>query len=74
MSTFGKVRDGPFHFKHLKVGRNENIDTLVKDIYEVIDEGTEVHEEDMQFFLILFVEKRLISSVRKIELVIVNLQ
>jgi len=29
----------------------KNIDTLVKDIYEVINEGTEVHEEDMQFFL-----------------------
>ena len=29
----------------------KNIDTLVKDIYEIIDEGTEVHEEDMEFFL-----------------------
>ena len=29
----------------------KNIDNLVEDIYGVIDSGTEVHEEDMQFFL-----------------------
>ena len=29
----------------------KNIDTLVKDIYEIIDDGAEVHEEDMEFFL-----------------------
>ena len=29
----------------------KNIDNLVEDIYKGIDSGTEVHEEDMQFFL-----------------------
>ena len=29
----------------------KSIDTLVKDIYKVIDEGVEVHQDDIQFFL-----------------------
>ena len=34
----------------------KTVDTLVKDIYEIIDSGIEVHEDDMKF-LLSFIER-----------------
>ena len=51
----------------------KNIDTLVKDIYEIIDDGAEVHEEDMEFFLNFIRDETVNFFRKKKELKTVNL-